>query len=271
MDDWQAGAPPKGLLALIESSRARFLICNLLKVEPAYAEAVQVAVDGWAVITELIDDEVATLNFNNSLQPEYIPLGASYRNVARRLVRPEVGQVLISYGGSDPQNVTGKTLRLLKTPFTNGFLPANTRVVAVLGPLFRNTSDVKAAVAGYPLTVDVVGPLSPGELAQVALNSDIAITTSGGTMYEFCSLGLPSVVVPILNKHEANARVLEERGAVVRTSIHHRLTETELTGAVARVSPLATRQAMAVQAQKEIDGMGAVRIAERVCAEWRLG
>jgi UDP-2,4-diacetamido-2,4,6-trideoxy-beta-L-altropyranose hydrolase len=265
--DWQAGGEPAQLLRLIGSSGARHLVCDLLKVEPAYAKGVGPAVEGWAVATELPEDEVGTLNFNNSLRPEHFPLGEGYRGAVARTVRGDVSQVLVCYGGADSQNVTGHTLELLRASVAS----ENLRIVAVLGPLFGDEPAVRATVADYPVPVEVLGPLTPHELAQVAVESDIAITTSGGTMYEFCSLGLPCIVVPILAKHETNARVLEERGAVVRTSIHDKLTDAELTDAVRRLQPEAARQAIATAAQREIDGMGAVRIAERLCEEWGIG
>jgi spore coat polysaccharide biosynthesis predicted glycosyltransferase SpsG len=269
--DWQAGAAPQQLVALLNARPGANLVCDLFAVSPAYATAVTSATRSWACITEVPSDELAPLNFNISTEPGFVPLGAEYRGASPHPITDEIAQILVCYGGSDPRNVTGKTLEWLRTAIDAGALPKSARIVVVMGPLFTHHEAVRASIADYPLEVDLHSALAPTELMQAAIESDIAITTSGGTMYEFSALGLPCLVVPILDKHITNARVLEQRGVVLTTRLHNEVSAEQLTEMIQRIAPVEVRRTMSQAAQQAIDGEGTSRIAERLIREWGIG
>lgn len=269
--DWQSGGPPDTLQRLIEAIDASFLVCDLVRVGARYTDSIGSVCSSWAVVTELVEDEVGAINFNIGQSPEYMPLDDAYQNAGRRATRPSIQRVLISYGGSDPRNITTATLEMLRPAIGPSGPLHGVEIVVILGPLFEHTDAVQTVAASYPATVDIVGPLTAAEMALTVAGSDIAITTAGGTMYEFCALGLPSLVVPIVEKHDTNARVLEKRGIVVRANMHDQLTAEEIKDAVVRLAPEQTRAAMSAAAQREIDGKGAARIASRLCDEWGIG
>jgi spore coat polysaccharide biosynthesis predicted glycosyltransferase SpsG len=268
--DWQSDDRPVKLARLLETVRATHVVCDLVSVSEGYASAVETVCDAWAVITELREDERGDVNFNVGQSPEFMPLDRSYRSAAARVTRESVRRILISYGGSDPRNVTAQTLELLRPAFAAKTLPPAIEVLAVLGPLFDHADAVRTIAASYPVPVDVVGPLVPAEMALTVAGSDIAVTTAGGTMYEFCALGLPCVVVPDQAKQIANARVLADRGAVIATSPVATLGGDELADALHGLLSFEVRKKLSARAQREIDGKGAERIANRLIVEWGI-
>ena len=268
--DWQSDGRPVKLARLLDAVSATHVVSDLVRVGEGYASMVADACDAWAVITELDEDERGAVNFNVGQSPEFIPLDRAYRNAAARVTRESVQRVLINYGGSDPRNLTAQTLEFLRPAFAAKTLPTTIEVVAVLGPLFDHGDAVRAIAASYPVSVDVVGPLVPAEMALTVAGSDIAITTAGGTMYEFCALGLPCIVVPDHDKQVANAQVLADRGAVIATSQLAKLTGDELVGAVHGLLAVESREALTARAQQEIDGKGAERVADRLRIEWGI-
>ena len=256
---------------LLKEIGASHVVADLMTASPQYAEAMARVAPQWATITELEDEERAALSFNISRDPEYMPLDGVYRGRPARVATERLSEMLVCFGGSDPKNVTGLVLEQLRYGFEVCALPSDVHVTAVLGPLFEHGAVIRAMPASYPVGLTVAGPLEPPELAACALEADVAVTTGGGTMYEFCALGLPSIVVPIFEKQEANARVLERTGAVALTSSVDRLSAGELIDAVSALHSSEARQAMADAAQAAIDGRGAERIAERLVSEWGLG
>jgi spore coat polysaccharide biosynthesis predicted glycosyltransferase SpsG len=268
--DWQQGSFPARLMAVVEEQYATMVISDLVHVNAGYAQAMDQAKIKWATVTEIADEEVANINFNLCTSPEYVPLNSSYRKPASHVVRDNIRQILICYGGSDPRNVTGKTLNWLRAGLDTKELDASISVVVVLGPLFTEAETILKQANEFPVDVVVRESILPAELADAAALSDIAITTSGGTMYEFSALGLPCVVVPILPKHVINAQVLERRGVVLRTDLHDRISALDLISAIQQLGPREKRAAMSYAAQHEIDGMGAARIADRLAEEWGL-
>jgi spore coat polysaccharide biosynthesis predicted glycosyltransferase SpsG len=268
--DWQSSDPPVRLPRLLQTVGATHLVCNLVHVSEAYAAAIADACEAWAVITELGEDERANVNFNVGQSPDFMPLDRIYRGASPRATRESVQRILISYGGSDPRNVTAQTLLVLRPAFASGELSPKIELVPVLGPLFEHGEAIQAIAASYPASVNVVGPLTPAEMALTVAGSDIALTTAGGTMYEFCALGLPCVVVPDQDKQVANAKVLADLGAIVATSQLSTLTDDELASAVRGLLAVGAREALSTRAQEAIDGRGAERIADRLRIEWGI-
>ncbi len=267
---WQNSKASQEILGLIDEKKPPFLIANLVEVSSEYAKVMSRATQGWAVITEHTDQEWAPVNFNISVNPELIPLDEAFCDSPVRVVREDVRELLICFGGTDPKNICGLVLEMLRQGFETGTLPNEIEVTAVLGPLFRHVAVVQTMKDTYPVKLDVIGPLDSKELAEVATRADLAITTGGDTMYEFCALGLPSIVVPVLEKMEANAKVLSEKGAVWQTARADRLTLQELNGALNRLLDSRYRHAMAGAAQNAVDGQGAERIVARLVEEWEL-
>ena len=261
------------LLALTEllgRTAGRFLVANLVTVSARYAKEVSRAVEGWALITEHANQKLAPLNFDISQHPEYMPLHAAYGGAHFPSISVNIRELLICFGGTDPKNSCGLVLELLRQGFERGELPRELRVIVVLGPLFEHGTVIRAMPATYPVELTVTGPVTPEKLAGLAAQADLAITTGGGTMYEFCALGLPSIVVPVLDKMAVNAKVLEEKGAVLRTARADRLSAQELIEACRRLLDGQARDTMAQAAQAAVDGQGAERIAIRLTKEWRL-
>jgi spore coat polysaccharide biosynthesis predicted glycosyltransferase SpsG len=268
--DWQGGQSPEQVSEVFKSNPGAALVSNLVKVTPAYGKAIIESTRRWATITELPEDELAPINFNISKSPKYVPLSAAYRQAEPHVINDSVRQVLLCFGGSDPWNVTGKTLDLIRRNIENRRLSSGYRIVVVLGPLFADEESISETAASYPVEIDLRKSLTPAELARAASQSDIAITTSGGTMYEFCALGLPCIVVPILSKHIVNAKVLEGQQAVIRTRQYGYVTAEEMTLSVESLSPVQRRSNISQAAQKEVDGMGASRIGEHLAKEWGI-
>lgn len=268
--DWQSGRRPDLLAALFNRFHATHLVCNLVTLSVAYQGTINEVAESWACVTELSEEELAPISFNVSRAPEFMPLGADYRHATEHVIRDTITQILVCYGGSDPQNITGRTLDWLRHSIVNGDLPHATKIVAVMGSLFDQHEEVIEAAKQLPIDVALRIAIQPSELAESARQSDIAITTSGGTMYEFSALGLPCIVVPILPKHVKNAEILASRGIVHCTRIHSDVSEDDFRSAIRWVSAPHVRAKMSAAGQHAINGTGASRIAERLIEEWQI-
>lgn len=262
-----------GSLGLVAHLRARgptYLVSDLFTLTAGYAAAVRPAVSGFANVTELSDEEHAPLNFNICREPRYMPLHARWRDAPQREVRDAVREVLVCFGGADPKNVTGLVLEMLRQGFERGDLPRTFAIRTVVGPLFEHGDAVRALAGSFPVPLEVEGPVDPEALVERARSADLAITTGGGTMYEYCAQGTPSVVVPILDKMDRNAEVLERVGAVVRLARCDLLRAADLVAATRDLLPATGRRELSTAAQRAVDGRGAERIADALEKEWKL-
>ena len=175
------------------------------------------------------------------------------KSLSRRCNAPAIRRILISLGGVDNDNVTESVLRLL--PFCS--LPSDVEIVVVMGSLAPWIESVRRAGAEVPLPVQVLSNV--GNMAEVMADCDLAIGAVGGSAWERCCLGLPTLAIILAENQRPGAVALQQAGAV------------ELLGDVRQLShrlPAALRCAQAPgvlaglieRAQAVADGGGVARI-----------
>lgn len=139
------------------------------------------------------------------LRPEFAAL-RSY-SLQRRQAQPALRQLLITMGGVDESNATGQVLQALKTCA----LPAECRITVVMGLTALWLQNVQELAARMPWPTDVV--VNVGDMAQRMADSDLAIGAAGGTSWERCCLGLPTLISALADNQKDGARALEAEHA----------------------------------------------------------
>ncbi|HEX5128044.1 MAG TPA: UDP-2,4-diacetamido-2,4,6-trideoxy-beta-L-altropyranose hydrolase [Rhodocyclaceae bacterium] len=172
-------------------------------------------------------------------------------------VRNKLKRLLISLGGADPAGVTGHALAALLPLAFEGFA-----LDVVLGSASTQRAAVEKAVAAIPsakLHVDVA------DMTSLYLAADLAVGAAGTSVWERCSLGLPTILLTLADNQRAGAQALAERGACIHlgsATAQHMVAMTGLVRALAQ-SPgwlsILSRTAAAV-----CDGYGASRVAARM-------
>jgi UDP-2,4-diacetamido-2,4,6-trideoxy-beta-L-altropyranose hydrolase len=138
------------------------------------------------------------------LRPEFAAL-REYSLQRRRT--PELKRLLITMGGVDQPNATGKVLEALRAcP-----LPSDCQITVVMGARAPWLEQVRslAATMPWPTTVRV----NISDMAQVMADSDLAIGAAGSTAWERCCLGLPTLLVILAENQKEGALALEQNGA----------------------------------------------------------
>lgn len=151
------------------------------------------------------------------LRPEFAALRA--QSLARRKSAPQLSRLLITMGGVDKDNATGQVLAVLQSCA----LPAELRVTVVMGPHAPWLAQVQAQAMQMPWPTEVL--VGVDSVAQLMAESDLAIGAAGGTAWERCSLGLPSLVLILAENQLSGAVALQKAGAAVAMQ-----TQQEITG-----------------------------------------
>lgn len=153
------------------------------------------------------------------LRPEF----AELRNHSiERRENPAVRQILISMGGVDPENVTGRVLSALQgCPISK-----DCRVVIVMGAKAPWLQAVKEQAASLPWPTEVLVDVQ--DMAKKMAESDLSIGAAGSTSWERCCLGLPSIVI-VLAENQKNVAgfLLNKKIALVVdfSAIEHELVQ----------------------------------------------
>ncbi len=140
------------------------------------------------------------------LRPEFL----AQRTVAlaRRRQCDGIHNVLISMGGSDPENKTIEALRALAGINNSEGLA----VTVATGAQYASSDASLMADASSFERLDVRRSVS--NMAELMAASDLAIGAAGTTAWERCCLGLPALIYIYADNQREVARGLEAAGAI---------------------------------------------------------
>lgn len=186
------------------------------------------------------------------LRPEFAELRHDSM-IRRRNSRLE--NILISLGGVDQSNHTGLLLEALK----NLELPVRTRFTVVLGRTSPNLQAVLETINGSPWPVEVLCGVD--NMAQRMTDADLAIGAAGGSSWERCCLGLPTLLVILAPNQKDGGLALAERGAalLIDTSVSLR---RQLQAALVMMNEPQVLQQFSMAASHIADGLGCARVLE---------
>jgi len=138
------------------------------------------------------------------LRPEF----AALRKISlTRRRRPKLQRLLITLGGIDQNNITEHVLKAL----CNCNLPIEFQITVVMGAHSPWLSQIQATAQTMPCPTKVMVNVS--DMAQLMAGSDLAISATGGTIWELCTLGIPTLSIAIAENQVANAFALTKARA----------------------------------------------------------
>lgn len=194
-------------------------------------------------------------------------LGARYALLRREFAAwssrsPEQGRdgrrVLVTMGGSDPDNVTLAVLHALES-----VAEPRLEVTVVAGPANAHVQSLRDAAARSPHEVRLLVGVS--DMPELMSEADLAVTAAGSTCWELAFMGVPSITVILAENQEPIARSLEDAGVARNAGWGRELEPRALGVAVAAlVGDLAARTTMAERARSLVDGLGASRVAAQL-------
>jgi len=126
-----------------------------------------------------------------------------------RRATPHLKRLLITMGGSDKDNATGKVLDALKLCS----LPSDCHITIVMGANAPSLDLVRAVAEKMPWITEV--KVDVNDMARLMADSDLAIGAAGTTALERCCLGLPSLTTVLADNQRDGAAALESSGSVV--------------------------------------------------------
>lgn len=188
------------------------------------------------------------------LRPEFA--AARPASLERRKSRSEPSRLLITMGGVDKDNATGRVLQSLK----NTALAAHCNITVVMGAHAPWLEAVRkqASDMPWPTTVRV----NVDNMAELMAESDLAIGAAGATAWERCCLGLPCMMVILADNQRLIASELANAGAA---SI---LTLPEENSAAPPIDPSIfipeNLAQMSQYAAAVTDGLGAQHVLEHL-------
>jgi len=153
-------------------------------------------------------DIVFNALYSKSMLP-YVYAGEKYYIAGRQFlyyepitIRDDVKNVLVSFGGADPQNYTERLLQIISNDYYDQY--DFTVVVGRANPNYENINNYKKD--NIHILYDVKN------MPELMSKSDMAITSRGRTGYELALMGIPTIAIAQNHREETHDFVSNENG-----------------------------------------------------------
>jgi UDP-2,4-diacetamido-2,4,6-trideoxy-beta-L-altropyranose hydrolase len=176
----------------------------------------------------------------------------------QRKITPVARKVLVTLGGSDPDNVTTLIIESLCLVGVAGL-----ETIIVLGGSNPNGQSVERAACLFPGKLQVLKDVS--NMAELMAWAELAVSAGGGTCYELALLQVPMFLITMAKNQEATCRVLGQCHAAIDAGWFHLLNRNRLSESLGDVIvDQEYRRGLLVTARKLVDGDGSRRVVERM-------
>jgi len=171
------------------------------------------------------------------------------------VIRTQMRNVLVFFGGTDPSDQTSKALYALDCPELR-----HLRINVVMGNTASHILSVKRKIEMMPHATLHVQSTS---LAELMSTEDLSLGAGGSSTWERLCVGLPALVVSVARNQESVAVSLHREGYIDYLGRDSEVSIDDIRKKL--LSLLANPQwlaACSVRAFEFVDGMGAQRVAD---------
>jgi len=173
-------------------------------------------------------------------------------------------RVLVTFGGGDEQNVTGRVARWLAES------DISARFVLLVGPDYSHLAELRRWVESRSARFAIVH--APDNVAVLMAETDVAISGAGSTCWELCFMGIPSLVIILADNQTRIAEGLGAAGIADNLGWFTTLPPERLRGRLKTLlADPGRREAMSKAGRAIIDGRGAQRVASAMVEMMRTG
>ena len=168
-----------------------------------------------------------------------------------RRQKPELKNVLISFGGGDPENLTARSLSEL----AESNIIERLKLTIVMGQNAQLLQSIKKQVSRLSINAEILSAVD--NMAELMANNDLALGGLGTTSWERCCLGVPTLGFVLAENQQKVAAELEKVGAIKKCSLKN------LRGLIEAMNPKELK-AMSDASYEIVDGKGSIRVSERL-------
>lgn len=162
-------------------------------------------------------------------------------------------RVVAVLGGTDPLGVV--------VPVAAQLAALETRVDLTLVAAPEHEAEVTRLLAGHP-SARVVSPSS--ELAELLGTADLAVSAAGTSAWEICTLGLPAVLIAVVDNQTGSLNRMADQGLVLGIDLTADPAGLDRLGGLLEqlATDEATRRSLSRRATALFDGLGKRRVVE---------
>ena len=179
----------------------------------------------------------------------------------RREIPAVAHKVLVTFGGSDFDNVTLKAIRALHQMAADGL-----EAVVVVGGSNPYYEELQSAVHRSPLAIRLERDVT--NMPELMAWADVVLSAGGSTCWELAFMGLPNLVLILADNQRPIAEQLDAAGVAVNLGWHWTLSSAEIAQALTELlMATGVRAEMARCGRELVDGEGTARVLDHLTSE----
>jgi UDP-2,4-diacetamido-2,4,6-trideoxy-beta-L-altropyranose hydrolase len=192
------------------------------------------------------------------LGPRYALLRKQFQEARSNLQTrgDKVERVLIFFGGIDAEDYTSKAISALATISNPVF-----EVDVVIGSHHPNKSKITEECSRLGFCCHV----QTDKMATLIANADIAIGAGGSTIWERCTLGLPTITLSVANNQKKPTYDAAQAGVIYAPEINSNLVDEIKLHFMALLGNPLLRKNLSRLSIQLVDAKGAYRVASIMC------
>ncbi len=181
------------------------------------------------------------------LGAQYIPIRKEFWNLQQRKINRDISSILITYGGQDVKDLTLPTLKTIEEIFPD------VKINVVLG----NNKNVRDKISKTE-NVTVWHSIEAEQMLGLMLNSDIAITAAGQTLYELAVTGTPTIAVAVADNQRNNILGWKKCGFLINPIFHNDINlHRKIIEQINTLHSVQVRKKLSYAGEKNVNGQGA--------------
>jgi len=203
------------------------------------------------------------------LGPKYNMIRDEFAHMPFRNIKGKAEELMITTGGTDPYNLTGKLLDMVQQEDEYRHMRFNVLVGSsftncdYLGNLSNHHENI-VLYANSDMSHELPDIIH-SEVSEIMLRSDLAISAGGSTLYELAACGTPALTVILADNQEGIVHKLDELGYVMNLGWYNQLNaDLVLEKLRELIGNLQRRRKMSAKGQRLVDGKGSERIVQSV-------
>ena len=190
------------------------------------------------------------------LGTKYTPLRKEFWEVPEKKIKEKIENIMVTFGGDDARNMTPKILRFLKKEY-----PKIKRNV-IIGKSFNNTNEIKRE-ADY--NTKLIYHPNAKKIKESMLESDIAISAGGQTLYELARIGAPTIGICIAENQLGSIGEWEKIGFLGNAGWYNEDNIiTRVDRLLKHLKNIKLRETKSKIGKKFVDGKGSLKIINRI-------
>ena len=194
------------------------------------------------------------------LGTKYVPLRNEFSDAEPIKIQKQVGNVLISTGGSDPIHLAVDLIRAIKSmQFKDGIT-----YHFVVGAMNQDREELERLSFGMD---NVQLHYNVKDMKSLMCSCDIAVSAAGSTLYEICACGVPLITYVLAENQINGAKTFEEKGLAINCGDIRNITNASevICDAVQQLAKNYDKRRIIYNTMIEaLDGKGAARICSIV-------